>query len=64
MNNVFVVIVTCQLKTEFPCLFKVNSHSFKQDLKKFTQYYNERRIQQKFGFLSPKDYYLGYQKIV
>ena len=63
-DNAVIESFFSQLKTEFPCLFKVNSHSFQQDLKRFTQYYNERRIQQKLGFVSPKDYYLSYQKIV
>ena len=63
-DNAVIESFFSQLKTEYPCFFKVNSHSFQQDLKRFTKYYNERRIQQKLGFVSPKDYYLSYQKIV
>ncbi|WP_370876253.1 hypothetical protein [Neobacillus ginsengisoli] len=51
------------MKTEFPCFYEVNLHSFQKDLKSFFRYYNEKRTQHKLGFVSPKDYYLNYQKI-
>jgi putative transposase len=61
-DNAVIESFFSQLKTEFHCFFEVNLHSFKHDLKGFIQYYNKKRIQQKLGFISPKDYYLNYQK--
>ncbi len=63
-DNAVIESFFSQFKTEFPCFFEVNSHFFNQDLKRFIQYYNEKRIQKKLGYVSPKDYYLNYKKIV
>ena len=62
-DNAVIESFFSQLKTEFPCLYEVNHHSFQENLKSFNRYYNEKRIQHKLGFLSPKDYYLNYQNI-
>jgi putative transposase len=62
-DNAVIESFFSQLKTEFPCFYKVNLHSFQKDLKSFISYYNEKRTQQKLGFVSPKDYYLNYKKI-
>ncbi|WP_084786582.1 IS3 family transposase [Bacillus tuaregi] len=62
-DNAVIKSFFSQLKTEFPCFYTVNLHSFQQDLKSFIRYYNEKRIQDKLGFISPKDYYLNYQKL-
>ena len=62
-DNAVIESFFSQLKTEFPCFYEVNPFSFEKDLKGYMRYYNEKRIQQKLGFVSPKAYYLGYQKI-
>ena len=62
-DNAVIESFFSQLKTEFPCFYEVNLHSFQQDLKSFFRYYNEKRTQGKLGFVSPKDYYLNYKKM-
>lgn len=62
-DNAVIESFFSQLKTEFPCFYEVKLHSFEQDLKSYFRYYNEKRTQHKLGFVSPKDYYLNYQKI-
>lgn len=61
-DNAVIESFFSQLKTELPCFFKVNLHTFQQDLKGYFRYYNEKRIQHKLGFVSPKVYYLNYKK--
>lgn len=62
-DNAVIESFFSQLKTEFPCFYKVNLHSFQKDLKSFFRYYNEKRTQHKLGFVSPRDYYLNYKKL-
>lgn len=62
-DNAVIESFFSQLKTEFPCFYKVNLHSFQQDLKSYFRYFNEKRTQHKLGFVSPKDYYINYKKI-
>lgn len=62
-DNAVIESFFSQLKTEFPCFFEVSACSFKQNLNRFMHYYNEKRIQKKLGFVSPKEYYLNYEKI-
>jgi putative transposase len=62
-DNAVIESFFSQLKTEFPCFYKVNLRSFQQDLKGYFRYYNEKRTQYKLGFVSPKDYYLNYKNI-
>lgn len=62
-DNAVIESFFSQLKTEFPCFYKVNLHTFHKDLKGYFQYYNEKRIQYKLGFVSPKEFYLNYKNI-
>ncbi|MEH7332495.1 IS3 family transposase [Neobacillus drentensis] len=61
-DNAVIESFFSQLKTEFPCFYSsIQKDTFQRDLKNFIQYYNEKRIQYKLGFVSPKKYYLDYQ---
>jgi putative transposase len=62
-DNAVIESFFSQLKTEFPCFYRINLDTFSQDLKKYIKYYNEKRIQYKLGFVSPKSYYLNYKNI-
>ncbi|WML55160.1 IS3 family transposase [Neobacillus sp. PS3-12] len=62
-DNAVIESFFSHFKTEFPCFFEVKLCSFMQNIKGFVHYYNEKRIQQKLGFVSPKDYYKNYQKL-
>jgi putative transposase len=64
-DNAVIESFFSQLKTEFPCFYPtIQIHTFQQDLSHFIRYYNEKRTQYKLGFVSPKQYYLNYQKAV
>ncbi|WP_412993729.1 IS3 family transposase [Neobacillus sp. 3P2-tot-E-2] len=52
-----------QLKSEFLVLYPNSTiDSLQHHLKKYILYYNEKRIQKRMGFVSPKMYYFNYHK--
>jgi putative transposase len=64
-DNAVIESFFSQLKTEFPCFYpNCPIESFQHNLKKYIRYYNEKRIQKRMGFVSPKMYYLDYQNAV
>ncbi|WP_227937656.1 IS3 family transposase [Alkalihalobacillus deserti] len=62
-DNAVIESFFSHLKTEFPC-FYLKLNTFKDDLKSFIRYYNEKRTQYKLGLVSPKSYYSVYKKAV
>jgi putative transposase len=62
-DNAVIESFFSQLKTEFPCFYGINIDTFNRDLMRYIRYYNEKRIQNKLGFVSPKSYYLNYTTI-
>jgi transposase InsO family protein len=63
-DNVVTESFFSQFKTEFSCSFEVKLSSFKQGIKGFVHYYNDKRIQQKLGFVYPKIVSMSYFKSV
>jgi putative transposase len=64
-DNAVIESFFSHLKTEFPCFYpNIQVQTFEKDLHSFVRYFNEKRTQYKLGFLSPKKYYLNYQKTV
>ncbi|MFB9989318.1 IS3 family transposase, partial [Bacillus benzoevorans] len=62
-DNAVIESFFSQLKTEFPCFFPViTKDTFQENLGKYIHYYNEKRIQYKLGFVSPRKYYLDFLK--
>ncbi len=62
-DNAVIESFFSQLKTEFPCFYPNYSRkSYKHDLLSYIKRFNEKRIQKKLGFISPKTYYLQYKK--
>ncbi len=60
-DNAVIESFFSHLKTEFPCFYTITDvDSIQRDLIKYIHYYNEKRIQKKIGFVSPKEYYLNY----
>jgi len=64
-DNAVIESFFSQLKTEFPCFYpNFSRKSYKQDLLTYIKRFNEKRIQKKLGFVSPKTYYINYKKVV
>jgi len=62
-DNAVIESFFSMLKTEFPCFFpKYSRKSYKHDLFSYIKRFNEKRIQKKLGFISPKTYYSHYNK--
>lgn len=64
-DNAVIESFFSHLKTEFPCFYPINTvESFPKNMKNFISYFNENRIQDKLGSVSPKEYYLNYKRAV
>ncbi|WP_158638700.1 IS3 family transposase [Metabacillus litoralis] len=64
-DNAVIESFFSQLKTEFPCFYPdIEKESLQLDLNGFIKFFNEKRIQAKLGFVSPKRYYLDYLSAV
>jgi putative transposase len=62
-DNAVIESFFSQFKTEYPCFYpNIKVDTFQQDLNDFIRYYNENRIQYKLGLISPKNYFINYQK--
>ena len=62
-DNAVIESFFSQFKTEFPCFYPNNSReSYKRDLLSYIKRFNEKRIQKRLGFISPKAYLLSYKK--
>ena len=63
-DNAVIESFFSQLKAEFPCFYPINTMTTVQkNLKYYIRHFNEKRIQHRMGFLSPKIFYLNYLKV-
>ena len=64
-DNAVIESFFSHLKVEYPCFFpNIQVQTLQQDLNHYIRYFNEKRTQYKLGSVSPKTYYLNYQKAV
>ncbi|WP_461182270.1 IS3 family transposase, partial [Virgibacillus kimchii] len=61
-DNAVIESFFSQLKTEFLCFYpNCSRKTYRKNLLSFVKRFNEKRIQKRLGFISPKAYYVQYK---